>query len=666
MRVLRSFVVLVLLVSLVAAPAGGQPDEGPFGDDVAFVGTADTQFSSTEVSLALSAATFEDGSVETVLIGRNDLFADSLASGVAQSGSPLLLVAPTGAINVIITDEIERLGASRAVILGGVDAIAEDVADQLTELGLTVSRLEGASRIETAIAVAQETSPDATTALLARSTAAEGNPTSGFADTLAAGGWSAASGWPTLLTQTEVLTGSTRDYLASSSVTTVIVLGWTAAVSDDVVTQLETLNITVQRVAGPDRAATAVAIAAERGAESSADLDEVIVVEGFGEFAWAAGFAAAARSAILDSPIVLGNVDSVPPATSEWLEEGPEAFTCGVSLEVCEAARLRVGLPPSIAVPVPVGALAYTVADDENSAIYAAAFDGEVLGLAWDCESPNCDQIDFGDDGEYLAVREPGDGTYALWQETLELRQYVLPWREDTLGNVVSLDAGTNRDAETNVATLSANGERYTQRVSQFGQFSSGGYNAERFASFQAVRLHPDATLEGSPTELAISGGQLITSDINVVPQLQARAGAAITGAAWASDYSGDLAIVDEIGGEGLLRTAAHPDGPTVEAADLDVNSAPVWLADNTVAVLVDTADGVAVAIVDPSDGSSEIVVEDAGNASGGRISGDASGTFIAWRTTGDIRILDTRDGSVAIVEPPAGMTIAGGPTFRN
>ena len=53
--------------------------------------------------------------------------------------------------------EIERLKAKEVIIIGGVNAVSEKVANQLKAKGLTVNRIFGENRYETALKVAEET-----------------------------------------------------------------------------------------------------------------------------------------------------------------------------------------------------------------------------------------------------------------------------------------------------------------------------------------------------------------------------------------------------------------------------------------------------------------------------------------------------------------------------
>ncbi|MGI9017078.1 MAG: cell wall-binding repeat-containing protein, partial [Euzebya sp.] len=153
-----------------------------------------------------------------VLIGRDDIFPDNLASGALQGAEGPLLLTDTDELDQRVIDEIDRLGVDEAIILGDEAAISADVEAELNDLLSDVSRLGGETRIETAIEVTAESG--ATTAILAR---AFGDGSQSFADSLAAGAWAAADGFGVLLTQTEVLTGNTADYLASGDIDQVII-----------------------------------------------------------------------------------------------------------------------------------------------------------------------------------------------------------------------------------------------------------------------------------------------------------------------------------------------------------------------------------------------------------------------------------------------------------
>lgn len=317
--------------------------------------------SNLEIVARLAEATF-DGPTQRVLIGREDNFADNMSSAVMQGDAPLLLVPSGGPVPQRVRDLLDLYDPEEIVLLGGEAALSPAVEEEL-EADYTVSRRSGPTRFETAIDIAQREAPAAQTAILSRGFGSTGSSdeTQAFADALSAGGWAADQGWPVLFTTTDALPTSVREYLGASQITTMMIMGGTAAVSQEVQDELEGMGIATTRVAGPTRFETAIAVAGMRGADSAADAARVVLVEGQAENAWAAGFAAAAHSAAFDAPIVLANGDSLPAATTDFLSGGTRrafaqddffadaVLTCAAAPETCEQARVAMGLTPQVA-----------------------------------------------------------------------------------------------------------------------------------------------------------------------------------------------------------------------------------------------------------------------------------------------------------------------------
>ena len=280
----------------------------------------------------------------TVLLGRDDVSADSLASGGAQGilDAPLLLTAPD-ALDEATAEELERLGAEEVILLGGPQALSFDVVQALEDAGYDTRRLAGASRLETAVEIAGDVAPVASQAVLARAFPAAGaaDPTQGFADALAGGALASRLEVPLLLTETAQLSVPTADYLAGSAIEEVFVLGGPAAVSDDVVDALEDLDITVDRLSGATRADTAVAIAEDGlGLEDAAATDAIALVDGQDEDAWADAFPAALLASRVDLALLLSNDADLPAATEGFLTPAPVTLYCGstVAAQACDTA----------------------------------------------------------------------------------------------------------------------------------------------------------------------------------------------------------------------------------------------------------------------------------------------------------------------------------------
>ncbi|MDA3936256.1 MAG: cell wall-binding repeat-containing protein [Actinomycetota bacterium] len=213
----------------------------------------------------ICASTFTGSSTAVLATGAN--FPDALsASGLAGAlGAPLLLVQPDD-VPFDIAGEIVRLGVSEIYIVGGVNAVSANVEALLSGpepdgFGLTVQRIQGTTRYETAQKVAMEMdtiyggTPD--TAFLVRG--------DGFADALAVAPYAYMTGYPVLLTPSTSLDGFTRAYLEDSGVSDVVIAGGFAAVSSSVGAQikggLSTGPINVTRLAGASRTDTARLVA---------------------------------------------------------------------------------------------------------------------------------------------------------------------------------------------------------------------------------------------------------------------------------------------------------------------------------------------------------------------------------------------------------------------
>ena len=333
--------VLVLLIGPVPA-ASAAPN------DVLRLLEAGEEASNQEVALRLSRVTA--ARTDRVVIAREDVFADALGSALLQLDAPLLLVPGKGPLPDDVAHEIRRLGADEAVVLGGEAAIGPDVATDLQDLGVAVTRLAGPSRFDTAVAIAR-TVPEARFAVLVRGTGDEAVPDRAFADTIAAGPYARSFGDPIVLTAPDTLPAVTADYLAGLDHVTII--GGEAAVSAAVEAQVRDLGVGVSRIAGPDRAATATAIAREYRGGSAADVDHVVLVPGEGPDAWAGGFAATLHAQVRGAPILLSSSTTLPPATQDYLrssgfaiaagQQRAPVLTCLVGPDLCDQARALLG-----------------------------------------------------------------------------------------------------------------------------------------------------------------------------------------------------------------------------------------------------------------------------------------------------------------------------------
>lgn len=234
--------------------------------------------SRVETAVDISQRSFEaNGSADTVVIATAFNYPDALAGGpLARSlDAPLLLTAPD-ALSFATRDEIERLGATKAVVLGGAASLSRVVVDELErDLGLVVERIAGDNRFDTAALIADRVG--GTTVYVTEG--ANADPNRGWPDAVAVSGLAALEQRPILLVTRDVLPQETRDAVVDLGVTHAVVVGGTGSVSDAVAGVLAdpdgdgTDDVTVTRVAGASRFATSVEIAKRSVAAGASTLD---------------------------------------------------------------------------------------------------------------------------------------------------------------------------------------------------------------------------------------------------------------------------------------------------------------------------------------------------------------------------------------------------------
>lgn len=190
----------------------------------------------------------------TVVIASSEKYPEALVAGpLAQRvGGPVLLT-PRTRLHPTTRAEIKRLGADRAIVLGSSGAISSAVDRQLRSDGLTVERLAGTDRFDTAARIARRVG--GTTAVVAKGVG------QGWVDAIAASGYAAHRRLPILLVDGDRVTGPTRTALRDMGVRRVEIIGGSAAVSRGVERRLAGDGITVRRLAGVDRLATSAAVA---------------------------------------------------------------------------------------------------------------------------------------------------------------------------------------------------------------------------------------------------------------------------------------------------------------------------------------------------------------------------------------------------------------------
>ena len=286
---------------------------GDIADPLARVGGSD----GIATAVLLSQLAFPDNaSAERAVIATESVFADAAAGGpLAGDGGPILLT-PGDALDGRVAEELARVlpDGKTVYLLGGEAALSARVERDLASRWEVV-RLAGAERVETAALAAREVveREGRRAALVARA-----GPDDAWADGLAAGAYGARHGCPVLLTDSNRLSPAAAQAIRDLGIERCTVVGGPTAVSDAVLGELPEAT----RVAGSDRAGTAVAVAEQLwGATSAGDRGGgVLLAGGYEANAWKDALTAAPVAAVRDLPVVLSAVGQLPRATEGYLE----------------------------------------------------------------------------------------------------------------------------------------------------------------------------------------------------------------------------------------------------------------------------------------------------------------------------------------------------------
>ncbi|UOQ43927.1 choice-of-anchor I family protein [Halobacillus salinarum] len=187
---------------------------------------------------------------DTVVIARGDIFADALAgTPLAYKEDAPILLSHNEYLDDSIREEVSRLQAKHAIILGGPNAVSSHVQYQLSGLGLSVERIYGDTRFGTAANVAARLDGQPEKAIVVNGDR--------FADALAAAPYAAKHGYPILLSKENKIPEKTE--LGLTNIDSSIVIGGEGVVGPKVMSMLPD----AKRYAGTNRFETAAKVVNE-------------------------------------------------------------------------------------------------------------------------------------------------------------------------------------------------------------------------------------------------------------------------------------------------------------------------------------------------------------------------------------------------------------------
>ncbi|MFY9547759.1 cell wall-binding repeat-containing protein [Miniphocaeibacter sp.] len=189
-----------------------------------------------------------------VLLASGEKYTDELTATVLANklGAPIMLTRKD-AIPAEVKAEINRLGATKVIIIGGNDSISEKVEKELANY--TVERIGGPDRYDTAILVGNQVR-----ALTASKTEAILVDGTDFPDAIAMTSMGVEENMPILLTKPGQLPTSTAKTIEDWKLTEVTIGGGSKSVSGEVEKEVRKYA-EVNRIAGADRYETSVLVA---------------------------------------------------------------------------------------------------------------------------------------------------------------------------------------------------------------------------------------------------------------------------------------------------------------------------------------------------------------------------------------------------------------------
>lgn len=301
-----------------------------------------------ETAIKVSSEAYK-GKVETVLLAGYDGAADALtATFVAgQKDAPLLLTHKSQ-LDPKLLAELKRLNPDEIVILGGQNVIGKDIENGLKKAGYNIKRIQGNSRVETAINVASEYYEYKSG--LSSASEVFVIEYNSLVDALAIGPVAARDGVPILIIRKDNVPSEVAKYLKEKNIKKATIIGGTSKISEKAKSQLENLGMTVGRISGDNRILTSINICTTYFKNRNA----TIVANGVNYTDALIGGYFAAK---MDAPIILTNDSTIPNEALHCIKEGKTTtFVLGgesvISYNMYNAIKNTVNPKPKPAKPI--------------------------------------------------------------------------------------------------------------------------------------------------------------------------------------------------------------------------------------------------------------------------------------------------------------------------
>ena len=184
-------------------------------------------------------------SAETVILVNDNAIPDALtATPLAYAkNAPILLSSKKGLSNETKA-EIKRLGAKNIILIGGETVLPSSIENELKKLNLTTDRISGATREETALAIAKRLD-----GIKGVSEIAVVNGTTGLADAVSVAAAAAEKGMPIILVNPKKGLTASEKFIKDEAIKASYIIGGTIALPEKLVSSLPSK----QRIEGSNR-----------------------------------------------------------------------------------------------------------------------------------------------------------------------------------------------------------------------------------------------------------------------------------------------------------------------------------------------------------------------------------------------------------------------------
>ena len=197
----------------------------------------------TETSIKIS----KDGwkSAETVILVNDSAIPDALtATPLAHAKNAPILLTGKGGLNKETANEIKRLGAKNIIMIGGDKVLPSKIEKDLKALNVKIDRIKGATREETALAIAKRLD-----GIKDVSEITVVNGTTGLADAVSIAAAAAEKGMPILLANPKSGLSVAEKFIKDESIKSSFIIGGKTVLPEKLVASLPSK----QRIEGSNR-----------------------------------------------------------------------------------------------------------------------------------------------------------------------------------------------------------------------------------------------------------------------------------------------------------------------------------------------------------------------------------------------------------------------------